>query len=133
MNLSQFEDNLDRFGADMSAWPAALRAPAADLAATDPAARAALRTMQEIEAVFAVPPPAAAETSPASALAARAMRHRQIQPVRPAIRRAAWASAAAAALVLGVFIGDLAPRQRDESPSTVFAAAFDMPSDDNVE
>lgn len=123
MDVAGFEDHLDRYGADLNAWPAVTRAEAAVLLEASPQARAAFLSMSEVERFLRVRPPLA--TSGIDAMAAKAMTQRQLVPPRRGAARAGWAAAAAVVLSLGVFVGDVSPPDHDESPDRVMAAAFD--------
>ena len=57
-------------------------------------------------------------------MAAVAMRQRQARYIPPTARRAAWGAAVAAALLLGVLVGNTQSRGFDESPDQVVAVAL---------
>ena len=58
-------------------------------------------------------------------LAARAMRATQDHPRRTAMRRLPWAVAGMAALVAGLYVGQL-PASAGEGPSEIVTAALDQ-------
>ena len=130
MDLATFEDGLDRFGADLSAWPAADRAAGTTCLAADPAARAALAEAQQVETLLR----AQRQAPPAlDAFATRAMAHPQARRVPLAARRAGWAAAAAAALVLGLYVGGIAVSQHEDTPEALMASGTDMLSPIDVD
>jgi hypothetical protein len=106
--LSRFEDDLDRMGPELAAWPVDARVRAERLLATDARALAALEAARFVEAALRTPPgpPASAELR-ARILGAAANR----PSVRPVARAARWArlgigtAALAASLLLGFFVG----------------------------
>lgn len=113
MTLSDFEDGLDRYGGALHRWPPAERAEAARMIASDARARALMADMEEIEAAWHTSGrPHEIPSLPNSSLAARAVANRQIGSLRrrDAFRRSGttigWTSAAAAALIVGVVLGD---------------------------
>lgn len=122
MDFPTFEDCLDRYGADLAAWPPASRTAGAALLESSPEARAALRALGDIEALLRADRPMAVAFD---GVASRAMRARQDRPVRRTVRRAGWAVAAVAALVLGLFVGGVGPDHED-GPDHVMAAALDQ-------
>ena len=80
MNLSIFEDNLDRYGGDFASWPLDLRDAAADFARGSTEAAAALRTMAEVERFLTSSRPSASGPDRLAETASR-------QPSRPVPRR----------------------------------------------
>ena len=125
MDLTTFEDHLDRFGGTFGAWPEAVRDEAAALLASSTAARRVHDAMLAVEQALTTSR-AAGISSRCDAMAAVAMRHRQSRPPRRLASKAGWAAAAAAILVLGLAIGTVAPRFHEDSPERVMAAALDM-------
>lgn len=130
MSQSQFDDGLDRYGADLDRWPPALRSEAVRLIEISAEARASRDAMAAVESFLRST--AHRAKPPVDAVAARAIRHRQIRPARPATRRAAWAAAAATALFLGLVIGNVLP-QHDGNPNHLMSAAFDPMEFANVD
>ncbi len=124
MNLAAFEDLIDRHGGDLDTWPAALRREAAAFAAASTAASKALDAMRAAEHVLAATRVTGAAAS-GEAFAASAMRHRQHRASSRLAVRTGWGAAAAAMLVLGVAVGNLAPRQHDDSPERLMALSLD--------
>lgn len=123
MNLSAFENHLDRHGSDLVRWPSDMRAGAAALLETTPRARALLRAMEDVEALLRVrraPSPEGVEM-----IAAMATRHRQLVPHRRLSRGAGWSAAAGIALFLGGILGGAAPQQHEDNPEVVLAASLD--------
>ena len=132
MELSTFEDLLDRHGGDLAAWPARERDAATALLAISPAAQAQRDTMLDVERVLRR---AAVVAAPGATdqIAARAMRHRQETPARRLALRTGWAVAAAIVLVVGIAIGDYGGATRDISPDHVLAVALDSGGTTDVE
>ena len=138
MEKRAFDESLDRFGGDLGRWPVELAADAAALLAVSPEAQRAKAGMDELESWLragarrSVPTAQAADR--VSNMAATAMRHRQLGPARP-VRRAAWSAAAAAALVLGVLVGNVAASidTHDDSPDQLVAGALDATGTVDVE
>lgn len=122
MDLPDFEDGLDRFGADLATWPAALRSPASALIESSAAARATQADLREIEDLLRRDRPTSLDTG---VVASRAMRHRQDRPVRRAVRRTGWAAAAVIALILGLFVGGIGP-DREDAPDHAITTAFEQ-------
>jgi anti-sigma factor RsiW len=123
MNLAAFEDHLDRHGGDLARWPADLRETAAAFLAATPRAAAMHRAMTEVEATLKSMRVASSERG--AAVAAVAMRQRQVAPQRGVARAAGWSAAAAVALFLGCMLGGLAPQPSEESVAGVLAASLD--------
>ncbi len=123
MNLSTFEDHLDRHGSDLARWPADSRAEAAALLDTTPRARTLLHAMQDVDAYLRVKRPPSTEA--AGHIAATAMRQRQALPHHRLSRNAAWSAAAGVALFLGCCLGGIAPQQHDDTPDVVLATSLD--------
>ena len=123
MNLSAFEDHLDRRGSNLARWPAEIRTGAMALLETSPRARAMLRAMEDVEALLQVR--RAPSVEGVEMIAAVAMRHRQVVPQRRLSRGAAWSAAAGIALFLGCLLGGIAPQQHDDTPEVTLAASLD--------
>lgn len=123
-DLQLFEDNLDRWGGDLARWPLDARRDAATLLAGSALARALHAAMLEVERVLA--PPLANEDAGFTDFAAVATRRPQekARRVSPTVRRAGWGAAAAAALVLGMVVGDSNLGGHDDSPDQVLASAL---------
>lgn len=125
--LQTFEDKLDRWGGDLARWPADARRSAEALLAVSAPARALHTSMIEIERMLALP--LAEDTDSVGRFAAVATRRLQEKPsmLRHAprsVRRAGWGVAIAAALVLGIMVGDINPGGYDDSPDQVLASAL---------
>jgi len=106
--ISQFTDNLDRFGPDLVQWPADQIGDARRLLATSAAARAALDDAVHIAARLQRPAPdvnALKARILAAARAGRQVLRDNVVPfrVQPMVTRAAMALAAS--LVFGLFVG----------------------------
>jgi ferric-dicitrate binding protein FerR (iron transport regulator) len=123
MTLEEFEDALDRYGADLAGWPEALRAEAERLVASSPEAERLYRQAERLDRLFSpgfVPPPPSV---------ARIVAH-ATQPIRlrlmARIERAlgfdlfgfGWAHAGglAACLLIGLAIGTATPTHHPLSP-----------------
>ena len=132
MELSTFEDLLDRFGGDLAAWPAPERDAAMALLAVSSAASAQRDAMLDVELVLRQ---SGVRVAPGAAdkIAARAMRHRQETPARRLALRAGWAAAAAIVLTVGIAIGDHGGATRDVSPDRVLSVALDSGGTADVE
>lgn len=117
MDLERFELGLDRFGGALDRWPADERSAAEALLARSEAARALLAEMVALEALIPLQVTAVANAGrmperfmperaiPEHSMAERAMAAPQVRRLAPAVRRAGWAAALAAALVLGLLVG----------------------------
>ena len=121
MNVSIFEDNLDRYGGDFASWPLDLRDAAADFARGSIEAAAALRATTEVERFLASSRPS---TSGPDRLAETASRYIQARPAPRNAQRAAWAAAAMVMLVLGLFVGDIRPTS-DDGVDVLMATSFE--------
>jgi hypothetical protein len=118
MDVALFEVCLDRYGADLSAWPPQLLEEARACLAASIEAQAAHRALLEIETRLRDRP---AMSAPASIVARRAMLAERVK--RPLlIPRLAWSAAAAAALLVGLFVGSGA---LNEGSDRATAVAFD--------
>ena len=129
MDLQTFEDDLDRWGGALAQWPTAARGEAEALLAGSAAARALHAAMIEVERVLAMPFVEKTGFSAAERFAAVATLQPQQRPsmlrrAPPMLRRAGWGAAIAAALVLGILVGDLNIGSHDDSPDQVLASAL---------
>jgi hypothetical protein len=125
MDLTAFEEYLDRWGGDLNAWPLETKVDAVAFLESSGAARAALKVMTEIESVLRAT--IVVPSVDAGAMAATAMRHHQHRPISRWMlqtRRAGLATAAAIVLFLGLFLGQTTPSGED-GPDRVLAIAFD--------
>lgn len=122
MDLADFEDGLDRYGADLTRWPSVARSAAEAFLEHSAEGRAALRAMAEVEAVLRSD--RAPSTQGAATLAARAMRHVQDRPLHRMARGAGWAVTVTLALVLGLLVGG-GTSEREDGPDHVMAASFE--------
>ena len=125
-DLQTFEDDLDRWGGALARWPLDARHDAEALLAGSAPARALHASMIEVERVLALP---LADGAGFTDFAANATRRPQDKPsllrrASPMARRAGWGAAIAAALVLGIVVGDLNLGGRDDSPDQVLASAL---------
>lgn len=127
MVSSEFESHLDNYGGDLRRWPAELRGDAEALLAASAEARAAKRAMELVEQVLAEAPEVGVS---ASMIAARAMRNSQIgrstARTRPWARVAACGAATAAALALGIFVGDMHLDSHEDNADQILASALDQ-------
>ena len=132
MDLTAFEDGLDRYGGDLLRWPAELRAGAEAVLRIDAAARAELAALEAAESgLRAARRPH--ERSPAIArLAAAASRGRQTGPGTRVARRTAVAATMAAALAVGVVLGGLLPDRSGETAGLA-EAALSVPEPGDVD
>ncbi len=126
IDLLTFEDNLDRWGGALALWPVDARREAETLLAGSARARALHASMIEVERVLALP---LAEAAGFTDFAAVAMRQPQDKPfflrrTSPTVRRAGWGAAVAAALVLGILVGNVTLGGHDDSPDQVLASAL---------
>ena len=122
-DFQEFLDRLDLYGGRLENWPAEARAAAETLLEHAAEARAQLNAMRRAEA--ALLQSQATGTQAINDVAARAMQAAQIRPREVAIRRLPWAVAAVAALVAGLYVGQL-PMQANEGPSEIVTAALDQ-------
>lgn len=125
--LQTFGDRLDRWGGDLARWPAYARRDAETLLVASGPARASHASMIEVERLLALP--SLDDTSRAGRVAAVAMRRPQKKPsilrhAPPSVRRAGWGAAVAAALVLGIMVGEINLGDNDDSPDQVLASAL---------
>ena len=133
MDLTAFEDYLDRWGGDMTAWPSETRVKAAALLERSDTARAALKVMTDLESILGSS--VLLPSVDAGSIAAVAMRHRQERPISRWMlqtRRAGLATAAAVVLFLGIFLGQTTPSGED-GPDRVLAIAFDSTGASDVD
>ena len=121
MNMTAFEDLLDRFGADPARWPPEQRSDATALLAGSANAREQHAAMASVEAVLGRTSAAA----PPADFAAVAMHRPQARRVSPLMRNTRWGAAVAAALVLGILVGTTGFDTGEISPDQVVASALD--------
>ncbi len=123
MDLQTFEDDLDRWGGALARWPLDARREAEALLARSAPARALHASMIEVERVLALP---LADDAGFTDFAANATRRPQerLRRASPMVRRAGWGTAIAAALVLGIMVGDVNLGGHDDSPDQVLASAL---------
>lgn len=122
MDLRTFENGLDRWGGVGERWPRAAREGAEALLASSAAARALQAEMAVVESVLAEAPAGAAG---GARFAAMATRQPQQRPGSPVARRLGWGAAAAAALALGLVVGDAGRGARHEDGAAqVLASAL---------
>ena len=133
MDRQAFEDALDRFGGDFGRWPPDLRGEAERLLASSPEARALKAEMDAVEACLRPTAMSSTPAMPFNGFAAVAMRRPQVRSAQRVARRAAWGAATAAALLLGVAIGNLQFEGQPESPDQVVARALDVPGSVDVD
>jgi hypothetical protein len=115
MTLAEFEELLDRCGADPAAWPPGAEPGARRLMAADPAAGAAQEAMAAAEAALRAP----FDLGEFPDFAAQAMAAPQEPPWR---RRLSLALAASLVLSVGLAAGALKPRGED--PAAVLSSAL---------
>ena len=119
MTFPEFSAALERYGADLSRWPAGLRAEADRLVATDRAAAGRLSEAERLEGLLAravepVPIDAALIGRIVAGAGEGGKEPRRFLP-RPPGRLAAWAAAAIVALLATGFIAGLVvPADRSE-------------------
>ena len=108
MSEEEFFSLLDERGGDIARWPVHLREGAEALLARSPAARAALKAVQEVEGLLANAP---ALTFDTAAIAARATQAPQARGalLTPALRRVSFAALGVMALAAGVLVGATPP------------------------
>jgi hypothetical protein len=123
---SEFQDFLDRldlYGGRLENWPIEARAAAETMLEKSPDARGQLDAMRRAEA--ALLQSQAIRREDVDDLAARAMRAAQNHPRQTTMRRLPWAVAGVAALVAGLYVGQL-PSSASEGPSEIVTAALDQ-------
>jgi len=121
--FQEFLDRLDLYGGRLETWPIEAREAAEAMLETTPEARAHLDAMRRAEAALM-----RTQTAPRGGvddLAARAMRAAQERPRQTAMRRLPWAVAGMAALVAGLYVGQL-PSSAGEGPTEIVTAALDQ-------
>lgn len=139
MDMRRLEVLLDAYGADPARWPAAERAAALALLATDPAARAWLEQARRLDRALDALPPAPA---PAGDLAARIRAAAQQHDAAPAVpaptplagpvaansNRPAWRFPAAlvASALFGLWLGFATGPFPIDSGGTIDLAALDQ-------
>lgn len=122
-----FEDDLDRFGGTLARWPAGARREAEALLAGSSDARALHAAMVRMEYALALPALDDAAASRRFASIATCSPQQRLSLLRrapPILARAACGAAVAAALVLGVLVGDVTRGARDDGPDQVLASAL---------
>lgn len=122
MDLERFELSLDRYGAGLDRWPPDERLDAEALLARSEAARALLAEMVELESLIPLGVPA---SSDAERMALRAMSAPQSRALAPLARRAGWAAAVAAALLLGLLVGHGGADSPGDATDHILTAASD--------
>lgn len=120
--FQEFLDRLDLYGGRLETWPPEARAAAETMLETSPEARAQLDAMRRVEA--ALLQSQASRSEDIDEFAARAMRATQDHPRPAAMRRLPWAVAGVAALVAGLYVGQLPASA--EGPSDIVTAALDQ-------
>lgn len=126
MDLERFELSLDRYGAVLDGWPRDERAAADALLARSEAARALLAEMVELESLIPLGVMAPGDAEPmADRMALRAMSAPQVRTLAPVARRAGWAAAIAAALVLGLLVGRGGAEPPGDATDHILTAASD--------
>lgn len=105
LGLKRFEKLADAWGGDIVRWPEAEQAAARALLAADPAVQSILTEAAGLDAVLALD----VAPAPSDLLVRRVTRAAPGRPLRFGwTSRAGWAAAAAAGLVVGIFVGDQA-------------------------
>ena len=119
MTLSEFEDNIGRYGTAIDTWPQTVRAAALALLATSPEAARLLEQARRLDRLFMVdacpPPPAVAAILSRATAARPSVRTRLSAALGPDIGVFSWLQAGglAACLVVGVIIGSVMTPQRE--------------------
>ena len=130
ITLQTFEDDLDRWGGALERWPPDARREAEALLAGSARARALHGATTTMEVALSLSNFGGAyDAADFHRFAAVATLHPQDRPsllrrTPPMLRRAGWGAAIAAALVLGILVGDIAPGGRDDGPDQVLASAL---------
>jgi len=119
--FQEFLDRLDLYGGRLEDWPVEARAAAEALLEHSSEARAQWTAMRRAEAALMQSQSIGNEGI--DNIAARAMQSAQAHPHPAAIRRLPWAVAAMAALIAGLYIGQLPPT---EEPTEIVTAALDQ-------
>lgn len=123
MALPAFADALDRWGGALERWPATARRDAETLLVSSAEARALHDGMAELEAVLRAEPVAIGDPA---RFASRATRHPQERDRPAAARRVGWGAAVAAALALGLVVGDAGRGiSHEDNPAGMLASALD--------
>lgn len=122
-DLQTFEDDMDRWGGDLVRWPRDARRDAEALLAGSAPARALQAAMIEVERALALPPGDDAGFTDFAAIATRRPQER-LRRTSSMARHAGWGAAIAAALVLGIVVGDVNLGGHDDSPDQVLASAL---------
>lgn len=130
MTRDEFDAGLDRYGGDLSRWPAALREEAAVLTAADADAAAALQAAQRLDALMVqVTAPTPVDAALIGRIVSRSRTGRGETVLRPTGRLAGWVSAGlAATLMIGFAAGTLAPL--DQSNDAVAELLFSATDED---
>lgn len=121
--FQEFLDRLDLYGGRLETWPLDARAAAETMLETSPEARAQLDAMRRAEA--ALLQSQATHNEGVDEIAVRAMQATQDRPRQAVVRRLPWAVAGVAALVAGLYVGQL-PASAGEGPSEIVTAALDQ-------
>ncbi len=129
MDQTEFENGLDRYGGDLGAWPAGLRAQAEALLARSAAAQRAHRATGTAERVLAATRPRMGDVT---STAARASRARQERPATRALIRAGLATGFLSTLLIGILVGGHLTGAED-TPDHVLQAAFSTAETPNVD
>ncbi len=121
MDLTRFNTLCDAYGGDMTRWPAAERAPAAALAAADPAAAQALADAQTLDGILHLsraPAPSMALRDRILAAAPRERARRSFDW----LLKAGLGAGLAAAGVAGVLVGSTLTTQAGLDDTSAMAA-----------
>jgi ElaB/YqjD/DUF883 family membrane-anchored ribosome-binding protein len=121
--FQEFLDRLDLYGGRLEDWPVEARVAAEALLEHSPEARAQLNAMRRAEA--ALLQSQAIRSEGVDDFVARAMQAAQDRPRQAVVRRLPWAVAGVAALVAGLYVGQL-PASAGEGPSEIVTAALDQ-------
>ena len=124
IDLQTFEDNLDRWGGTLARWPTEARGDAETLLAASTPARALHASMVELERALALPGFPGLDRFAAVATQRPQEKPPMLRRTPPMVRRAGWGAAVAAALVLGIMVGDVTFVVHDDNPDQVLASAL---------
>ncbi len=137
MNRQEFDDALNRFGGNLTRWPADLRIDAEELIATDPGTASQLAGLRQAEGVIVSairPQPLDAAFLGRITSNTRDRGSTEIT-VRPTGRLAAWAGAATlTALMIGFVAGVVAPQDlgEDSFAGLMFGGSSFEDSSENI-
>lgn len=124
MTRNEFDTAIDRYGGDLSRWPPELARAAKTFADADAEAAAALRAAQRLDGLLAeVAEPTPADAALIGRIVAHQRANRRETELRPTRRLAAWASAAAALMLMTGFAAG-AVVQPDDSSDTIAELMF---------